>query len=72
MGTLVSSANKTDGHDILYINWNIVESGVKHHNTLTHLKIELMAGGLIYMYFPRMTVVRHVIFSLMDINQYSV
>ena len=28
-GTLVSSTNKTDHHDIN--DWNIVESGVKHH-----------------------------------------
>jgi len=30
-GTTVSSTNKTDRYDIY--NWNIVESGVKHHNT---------------------------------------
>jgi hypothetical protein len=30
MGTPVSFTNKTDSHDIL--NWNIVESGVKHNN----------------------------------------
>ena len=29
-GTLVSSINKNDYHDIPG-NWNIVESGVKHH-----------------------------------------
>jgi hypothetical protein len=28
-GTMASSTNKTDCHDI---NWNIVESGIKHHN----------------------------------------
>jgi hypothetical protein len=28
-GTPVSSTNKTDRHEIT---WNIVESGVKHHN----------------------------------------
>ena len=30
LGTLVSSTNKTDCH---YNNWNIVESGVKHHKS---------------------------------------
>jgi hypothetical protein len=32
-GALVSSTNKTDCHNIqVQCNWNIVESGVKHHN----------------------------------------
>jgi hypothetical protein len=30
-GSPVSSNNKTDSHDIVH--WNIVESGVKHHQT---------------------------------------
>ena len=29
-GTLVSSTNETDRHE--WYNWNIVESGIKHHN----------------------------------------
>ena len=38
-GAPVSSTNKTDRHDF---NWNIVESGVKHHNS-TPSKYKLMA-----------------------------
>ena len=31
-GLPVSSTTKTDRHDISY-NWNIIESGIKHHQT---------------------------------------
>ena len=38
-GTPVSSTNRSDRHDILGI-WNIVESGVKHHNPTQNSKAE--------------------------------
>ena len=31
LGTPVSFTNKTDSHDMQNCNWNIAESGVKHH-----------------------------------------
>ena len=34
---LVSFTNKTDRHDI---NWNIVESGIKHHNPNPKINID--------------------------------
>jgi hypothetical protein len=37
-GTPASSTNKTDSHD--YNNWNIVESGIKHHKPTPKPKYE--------------------------------
>jgi hypothetical protein len=47
-GTPVSSTNKTDHYDI---NWNIVESRVKHHNpTTTYIVAELTCTYVIDAY----------------------
>ena len=54
-GTPISSTNKTYIHDICSDNWNIVESGVKHHSpnpkptiTLTHhrhtIRVNILYG----------------------------
>jgi hypothetical protein len=50
LGTQVSSTNKTDHHD----NWNIVESGIKHHISnpiLFYIRLEnswLLGSRVVY------------------------
>jgi hypothetical protein len=41
-GTLVSSTNKTDCHDITRYNWNSVESGIKYHKPNLYFEFPVM------------------------------